>query len=648
MCGITGFWNKHSQSEGDSENLIRKMTASLSHRGPDDACIWNHQRKGLALGHQRLAIQDLSPAGRQPMHSNSGRYVIVYNGEIYNTHQLKAELEKNSSVSRNWKGHSDTEVLLASVETWGLKSAVSRFIGMFAFALWDKAEGVLHLVRDRLGIKPLYYGKSGNTFLFGSELKALKEHPDFEGEIDRNVLGLFFRHNYIPAPYTIYQKFRKLEPGTILSLSGADSSVKLTTYWDAWEAINKARSSPFCGSYEDAVEELEHLLSDSIKSRMLSDVPLGAFLSGGIDSSLVVALMQKQSSRPVRTFSIGFEDTGYDEAPFAKEVADHIGTDHTELYVTPKQAQEVIPRLATIYDEPFSDSSQIPTFLVSELAKKHVTVALSGDGGDELFNGYSRYRLADMTWNRIRRLPRFLKFPLQHLIGAIPEQALNLLYRPFAPLMPGSLRLRNPGKNLHTLGQLMRTSDERSLYLNMVSHFKNPADIVAGVTEPLTKLTQTDQPEGLNFNEWMMAQDLVSYLPDDILTKVDRASMAVSLEARVPLLDHRVVEFAWSLPNEWKCLGKDSKRILKDVLYQHVPQKLLDRPKVGFGVPINQWLKGPLRDWAESLIGENRLRQEGFLDVHFVRSMWKEHLSGKRNWQGQLWSVLMFQAWFRE
>lgn len=645
MCGITGFWNKHSRSEGDSENLIRKMTASLSHRGPDDASIWNHQRKGLALGHQRLAIQDLSPAGRQPMHSNSGRYVIVYNGEIYNTHQLKAELNKNSSVSRNWKGHSDTEVLLASVETWGLKSAVSRFIGMFAFALWDKAEGVLHLVRDRLGIKPLYYGKSGNTFLFGSELKALKEHPDFEGEIDRNVLGLFFRHNYIPAPYTIYQKFRKLEPGTMLSLSGADSSVKLTTYWDAWEAINKARSKPFCGSYEDAVQELEDLLSDSIKSRMLSDVPLGAFLSGGIDSSLVVALMQKQSTRPVRTFSIGFEDTGYDEAPFAKEVANHIGTDHTELYVTPRQAQEVIPRLATIYDEPFSDSSQIPTFLVSELTKKHVTVALSGDGGDELFSGYSRYRLADMAWNRIRNLPRFLKFPFQHLIGAIPEQALNLLYKPFAPFMPKSLRLRNPGKNLHTLADLMRRSDERNLYYNMISHFKNPSMVVPGVDEPSSKLTQSQQPEGLTFNEWMMAQDLVSYLPDDILTKVDRASMAVSLEARIPLIDHRIVEFSWGLPLEWKCNGSESKIILKDLLYNHVPKELLDRPKVGFGVPIDQWLRGPLREWSESLIEESNLQQEGFLDAKFVRLMWEEHLAKKRNWQGQLWSVLMFQSW---
>jgi len=647
MCGITGFWNKHSQSEGNFEGLVRKMTAKLSHRGPDDAGTWNDPEKGVALGHQRLAIQDLSPAGKQPMLSNSGRYVIAYNGEIYNACELKAELANDSSVSHDWKGHSDTEVLLAAVEAWGLKAAVSRFVGMFAFALWDKDEGALHLVRDRLGIKPIYYGKSGKTFLFGSELKALKQHPDFEGEIDRNVLGLFFRHNYIPAPYTIYQNFRKLEPGTILTLRGPDSS-SMTPYWDAWETIHKARSSPFCGSYEDAVEELEVLLCESIKSRMLADVPLGAFLSGGIDSSLVVALMQKQSSQPVRTFSIGFEDTGYDEAPFAKEVANHIGTDHTELYVTPRQAQEVIPRLATIYDEPFSDSSQIPTYLVSELTKKHVTVALSGDGGDELFSGYSRYRLADMAWNRIRNLPRFLKFPFQHLIGAIPEQALNLLYKPFAPFMPKSLRLRNPGKNLHTLADLMRRSDERNLYHNMISHFKDPSMIVPGVVEPSSKLTQSQQPEGLTFNEWMMAQDLVSYLPDDILTKVDRASMAVSLEARVPLLDHRVVEFSWGLPLEWKCKERESKIILKDLLYKHVPKKLLDRPKVGFGVPIDQWLRGPLREWSESLIEEVSLQQEGFLDAKFVRSMWQEHLAGKRNWQGQLWSVLMFQAWLRD
>lgn len=647
MCGISGFWNTHFQSEVNFEVFIQKMTSKLSHRGPDDMGTWSDPEKGVALGHQRLAIQDLSTAGNQPMLSNSGRYVIAYNGEIYNASKLKVELANDSSVSHHWKGHSDTEVLLAAVEAWGLKAAVSRFVGMFAFAIWDKYEGVLHLVRDRLGIKPIYYGKSGKTFLFGSELKALKEHPEFEGEIDRNVLGLFFRHNYIPAPYTIYQNFRKLEPGTILTLRGPDSS-SMTAYWDAWETIHKARSSPFCGSYEDAVGELEVLLCESIKCRMLADVPLGAFLSGGIDSSLVVALMQKQSSQPVRTFSMGFEDTGYDEAPFAKEVANHLGTDHTELYVTPRQAQEVIPRLATIYDEPFSDSSQIPTYLVSELTKKHVTVALSGDGGDELFSGYSRYRLADMAWNRIRTLPRCLKSPFQHLIGAIPEQALNLFYKAFVPFMPKSMRMRNPGKNLQTLADLMVRSDERNLYYNMISHFKDPSVVVPGVVEPSSKLTQSQQPEGLSFNEWMMAQDLVSYLPDNILTKVDRASMAVSLEARVPFLDHRVVEFSWGLPLEWKCKAGESKIILKDLLYKHVPKKLLDRPKVGFGVPIDQWLRGPLREWSESLIEEGSLQQEGFLDAKFVRSIWQEHLAGKRNWQYQIWNILMFQAWLEK
>ena len=647
MCGITGFWNKNSQSDGNFEDLVRKMTAKLSHRGPDDAGTWNDPGKGVALGHQRLAIQDLSPAGKQPMLSNSGRYLIAYNGEIYNASELKAELANDSSVSHDWKGHSDTEVLLAAVEAWGLKSAVSRFVGMFAFALWDKDEGVLHLVRDRLGIKPIYYGKSGKTFLFGSELKALKEHPDFEGKIDRNVLGLFFRHNYIPAPYTIYHNFRKLEPGTILTLRDPDSS-SVTTYWDAWETIHKARSSPFCGSYEDAVRELEVLLCESIKSRMLADVPLGAFLSGGIDSSLVVALMQKQSSKPVRTFSIGFEDTGYDEAPFAKEVANHIGTEHTELYVTPRQAQEVIPRLATIYDEPFSDSSQIPTFLVSELTQKHVTIALSGDGGDELFSGYSRYRLANMTWNKIRSIPSWMKFPLQHLLGIFPQSLWDLLYKPFSPIVPSSIRLRNPGKNLHRIAELMKIPDEKRFYLSMISHFDFPTQIVKGTVEPETKLTQKVQPQGLSFNEWMMAQDLVSYLPDDILTKVDRASMAVSLEARVPLLDHRVVDFAWRLPLEWKCNKSESKRILKDVLYKHVPRTLLDRPKVGFGVPIGDWIKGPLKDWAGDLLRENSLKNEGYLDHKVIRTMWDEHQTSKRNWQYQLWDILMFQSWLYE
>ena len=645
MCGIVGFWNKKSLRKGNSEDLVRKMSAKLTHRGPDDAGIWSDAERGIALGHQRLAIQDLSPAGKQPMRSKTSRYLIVYNGEIYNAKQLRDELARDSGISLNWVGHSDTEVLLASIEAWGMKSAVSKCIGMFAFALWDTKHRALHLVRDRVGIKPLYYGSLGSAFVFGSELKALQEHPDSDGEIDRNVLALYFRHNYIPAPHTIYKKFNKLEPGSILTLSDCDALPKLTTYWEAWETINASRDNPFVGSYVDARDRLEELLSDSIQLRMLSDVPLGAFLSGGIDSSLVVALMQKQSSRPVRTFSIGFEEEGYNEAPFAKEVAKHLGTDHTELYVTSKQAIEVIPRLPQIYDEPFADSSQIPTFLVSELTKKYVTVALSGDGGDELFSGYSRYRLANMTWNKMSKFPAWLKFPLQHLLPPIPEQVLDFLYKPITSFMPRSLRLRNPGKNLHRLAELMKTPDERKLYLSMISHFDFPSRIVNGAVEPLTKLTQNLQPQGLSFNEWMMAQDLVSYLPDDILTKVDRASMAVSLEARVPLLDHRVVDFAWRLPMEWKCNETESKRILRDVLFKHVPKSLLDRPKVGFGIPVDQWLRGPLRDWAESLIEENRLRQEGFLDADFVRSMWEEHLSGKRNWQAQIWNVLMFQAW---
>ena len=648
MCGITGFWSGHDRLGGDTENLVRSMTAKLSHRGPDAAGIWSDSQKGLALGHQRLAIQDLSPAGKQPMQSNSGRYVIVYNGEIYNARKLRDELEKNSLVPHGWKGHSDTEVLLASVEAWGLKNAVSRFVGMFAFALWDKVEGVLHLVRDRLGIKPLYYGKSGNTFLFASELKSLKEHPDFVGEIDRNVLALFFRHNYIPAPYAIYKNFRKLEPGTILSLPAPDASAESDTYWNTWENIHSARSSPFSGSYEEAIEELEVLLSDSIKLRMLSDVPLGAFLSGGIDSSLVVALMQKQSSRPVRTFSIGFEEARYDEAPFARKIATHIGTKHTEMYVTSKDALGVISRIPEIYDEPFADSSQIPTILLSELTRKYVTVALSGDGGDELFGGYNRYRLADMRLNRVRKFPGFLKFPLQHLIRAMPKQILDALYKPSSAFLPKALRMSNPGRSLHALAQLMRTSDEKEFYLNMISYFEDPSLIVKGGGEPETKLTQTAQPAGLSFREWMMAQDLVSYLPDDILTKVDRASMSASLEARVPLLDHRIASFSWGLPLEWKCNESESKIILKDLLFKHVPRQLLDRPKVGFGVPIDQWLRGPLRDWSESLLDESRLRQEGFLDARLVRSMWQEHLAGKKNWQGQLWSVLMFQTWLQQ
>ena len=648
MCGITGFWSGHDRFGGDTENLVRSMTAKLSHRGPDAAGIWSDSQKGLALGHQRLAIQDLSPAGKQPMQSNSGRYVIVYNGEIYNARKLRDELEKNSLVPHGWKGHSDTEVLLASVEAWGLKNAVSRFVGMFAFALWDKVEGVLHLVRDRLGIKPLYYGKSGNTFLFASELKSLKEHPDFVGEIDRNVLALFFRHNYIPAPYAIYKNFRKLEPGTILSLPAPDASTETDTYWNTWENIHSAQSSPFSGSYEEAIEELEVLLSDSIKLRMLSDVPLGAFLSGGIDSSLVVALMQKQSSRPVRTFSIGFEEARYDEAPFARKIATHIGTKHTEMYVTSKDAMGVISRIPEIYDEPFADSSQLPTILLSELTRKHVTVALSGDGGDELFGGYNRYRLADMRLNRVRKFPGFLKFALQHLIRAMPKQILDALYKPSSAFLPKALRMSNPGRSLHALAQFMRTSDEKEFYLNMISYFEDPSLIVKGVGEPETKLTQTAQPAGLSFREWMMAQDLVSYLPDDILTKVDRASMAVSLEVRVPILDHRIVEFSWTLPKEIQLKKNQSKWILRQVLKKYMPEKLFNRPKMGFGIPLDSWLRKDLKNWASHLLSDEVFNKYELLKKDDIQLMWGQHQRNEKNWQYPIWNVLMLHSWAEE
>jgi len=644
MCGFTGIWQAPNSATETLRNQVEAMSARLQHRGPDDSGHWIDAREGLALGHRRLAIQDLSPAGRQPMCLGSGRYVLVYNGEIYNAPALRIELEEGGNAPI-WKGHSDTEVLLATVEAWGLETAVSRFNGMFAFAIWDRQERTLHLVRDRLGIKPLYFGFSRGTFLFGSELKALQAHQDFDAKIDRDALALFFRHNDIPAPHTIFHGIRKLHPGTILTLSGSDAEPQFNTYWDAWQVAETGSISRFAGSYTEAVEELESLLHDAVGIRLLSDVPLGAFLSGGIDSSTVVALMQTQCERPVRSFSIGFSEIGYNEAQHAKAVAKHLGTDHSELYVTPQQAQAVIPKLPTIYDEPFADSSQIPTFLVSQLARGNVTVSLSGDGGDELFSGYNRYIWGARTWCNIARIPTALRSLAGSMLTLLSEKQWNTIYSYGERMVPARFQMQSPGRNMHRLATLLNVTNERELYRGLVTHWEQPDKLVLGSREPLSRLTQSRQPNLPSFTEWMMAQDQVTYLPEDILTKVDRASMAVSLEARVPLLDHRVVEFAWSLPLEWKLQGVTGKRILRDVLYRHVPQGLIERPKMGFGVPIDSWLRGPLRDWAETLLNASRIKQEGYLNPKLIRKKWQEHLSGQSNCQYLIWDVLMFQSW---
>jgi asparagine synthase (glutamine-hydrolysing) len=621
------------------------MSDTLRHRGPDDGGEWADAAAGIALGHRRLSIIDLSPQGRQPMQSASGRYVITFNGEIYNFKALRRELE---SLGHSFQGHSDTEVILAAVSQWGLKDALSRFNGMFAFGLWDREERLLHLVRDRLGEKPLYYGRMGRTFLFGSELKALRAHPAFKAEINRNVLALYLRHNYIPAPYSIYEGIYKLPSGTILTLSPMEpgSLPAPIPYWSAREAAEQGTAHPFQGTEGEAVIRLESLLQDAVKLRMEADVPLGAFLSGGIDSSVVVALMQSQSDRPVKTFTIGFFEDGYNEAQYAKAVAGHLGTEHTELYVTAEEAIAVIPRLPTLYDEPFSDSSQIPTFLISQLARRHVTVSLSGDGGDELFAGYNRYFLGRSIWDKIGWMPEGMRAMVSRALTSLSPQTWEAVFRKLGPVLPAAIKLRNPSDKVHKLAEILSVKNPEAMYHGLVSHWKDPASLVIGAAEPPTALTTRDQWAALSdFTEWMMHLDTVTYLPDDILVKVDRASMGVSLEARVPLLDHRVMEFAWRIPLSMKIRSGQSKWLLRQVLNKYVPRELIERPKTGFGIPIDAWLRGPLREWAESLLDEGRLRREGFFNPLPIREKWAEHFSGKRNWQYYLWDVLMFQAW---
>jgi asparagine synthase (glutamine-hydrolysing) len=589
------------------------------------------------------------------MVSASGRYVIVFNGEIYNHQELRRELgDFHHSESLNqgergaklWRGHSDTETLLAGIEVWGIESTLKKSVGMFAIALWDRAERVLTLARDRMGEKPLYYGWQGNTFLFGSELKALKAYSAFRGEIDRGALTLMLRHNYIPAPYSIYKGIRKLPPGTYLNLLMGQRESDLVHYWSVREMAERGQAQPFAGSKPEAIKTLEEHLLGSIGLQMVADVPLGAFLSGGVDSSTVVALMQAQSSRPVKTFTIGFHEEGYDEAQHAKLVARHLGTEHTELYVMPKEAIRVIPRLPALYDEPFSDSSQIPTFLVSELARRHVTVSLSGDGGDELFGGYNRYFWATNIWRRISWAPQPMRAAFAGVLTALPPSAWNNVFRGLARFLPVSWRYANPGDKLHKLAETLAVRTPEEIYLNLVSHWKQPTEVACGAHEPPTVLTDTGQWADLpDFEQRMMYLDQMTYLPGDVLTKVDRAAMAVSLETRVPLLDHRMVEFAWSLPLSMKIHDSQGKWLLRQVLYRHVPKELMERPKMGFGVPIDMWLRGPLKGWAEELLDEARLQREGYFDSRPIRKKWAEHLSGKRNWSYYLWDVLMFQAW---
>ncbi len=604
----------------DAESVLRFMTDAIAHRGPDDSGSWLDPETGVALGHRRLSILDLSVLGHQPMRSDDGRFQMVFNGEIYNFAELRRDLEGQGHAFR---GHSDTEVMLAAFVAWGIVPAVQRMAGMFAFALWDRQARLLHLVRDRFGEKPLYYGQVGGTLLFGSELKALRAHPGFKADIDRDALALYARHNYIPAPFSIYRGISKLLPGHIATINAA-GAIAVEPYWQLADAVANGQRNPLVGSDAELVSAMERCLSSTIGEEMVADVPLGALLSGGIDSTAVVALMQQQSRRPVLTFTIGFDAAGFNEAEHAKAVARHLGTEHHELYLRADQARDVIPLLPAMYDEPFADSSQIPTFLVSQMARRHVTVALSGDGGDEMFGGYARYAQARDLWGSTSRVPSALR----SVAGAVLEPVATHTGR------------------FEITSQLLRQPSPLAAYELLMSQWSRPSRLVLGGTEPAArKLSAVAVPPGLGFVEQMMYLDSLNYLPDDIMVKVDRASMAVSLETRAPMLDHRVAELAWRLPFDAKVRGPVTKWVLREIVYRHVPRELVDRPKSGFAVPLADWIRGPLREWARALTEPRRLAAEGYFDPVVVNRLHDRVEAGQAHRVHQLWVVLMFQAW---
>ena len=638
MCGIAGYVGKTL----NPLNCLDQMIHAINHRGPDDRGVWVDENIGIGLTHARLSILDLSTAGHQPMHSFSKNFVMVFNGEIYNHKALRLEL--NLIAHRSWLGHSDTETLLAAIEEWGLKEALKKAKGMFALALWDKCNHHLYLACDRIGEKPLYYGWVNDQFVFASELKAIKKFPEFKNTIDRNSLALFLRFNSIPSPHSIYEDISKLEPGHIIQFHAGSKKLNKDSFWSIEEVYKKGSIAEFSGTPSEAVNQLEGVLLKAVSSQMESDVPLGAFLSGGIDSSTIVALMQSHSNTQVNTFTIGFNAKEYDEAKHAQAVAKHLGTNHFDMYVSERDALDVIPNIPKIYDEPFADSSQIPTYLVSKFAKKKVTVALSGDAGDELFGGYNRYVFTEKMFGKIMKTPTLFRQLMSMGIYSMTEEKWN-------SLLNGMLgkRFTDIGHKLHKAASVLSSKSIRDMHFKLVSQIHNPSEWLIKSNEYTTILNdETERFIELNSIEQMMAYDLITYLPTDILTKVDRAAMAVSLETRVPFLDPDVIEFSASLPMEFKIRNGVTKWALREVLYKHVPKDLIERPKMGFGVPLAEWLRGPLQDWAESLLDEKRLHQEGFFDVEFVRNKWLEHLSGKRNWHHQLWNVLMFQAWLEK
>jgi len=641
MCGIMGFVETGSLNEDDARGTLALMSEAVRHRGPDDEGMWVDPRYGVALGHRRLSIVDLSSAGHQPMASASGRFVIVFNGEIYNHYRLRSEVHPVPV----WRGNSDTESLLAGFDALGVEETLKRAVGMFSLAVWDREAVCLTLARDRLGEKPLYYGWQGSALLFGSELKSLKQHPAFIGEVDGGALASFLKHGYVPAPLSIYRGIYKLLPGTtlVIDVSAGREQPAPVAYWSLAEAAARGAAKPFRGTDEDALSEFEHIFSSAVKGQLMSDVPLGAFLSGGIDSSTVVALMQGLGGGATKTFTIGFSEDAFDESSAAREVARHLGTDHSELIVTPAEALGVIPRLPSIYDEPFGDASAIPTWLLAGLARRDVTVALSGDGGDELFAGYSRYHRTSLLWSRAAGLSPNSRRAAGLALRAIPDAALQRLL----------MRLKI-GDFPHLFSDRVRgfrtavgADSVNALYDVRISNWPDPAMVLKSPLAPTMSWASGAPFERENPTERMMAFDTRSYLPDDVLVKVDRAAMSHSLETRVPLLDHRLVEFAWSLPHRFKVREGESKWLLRQLLYRHVPRALVDRPKQGFGAPIHEWLRGPLRSWAEDLLSASALEREGPFRADPIRELWRQHLSGRANWQHRLWPILMYQEWDR-
>jgi asparagine synthase (glutamine-hydrolysing) len=630
MCGIAGFFDPRGLDSEVALVTLERMVNRLHHRGPDDSGLWVDERLGVALGHRRLSILDLSRGGHQPMVSHSGRYLVVFNGEIYNHLEVRNDLD---DVVSSWRGNSDTETLLQAIEEWGLDAALKRSTGMFAFALWDNQDRSLTLVRDRLGEKPVYYGWQGGNFLFGSELKALVAHPYFKGEVNREALPLYLQCGYMPNQYSIYHDIYKLLPGTYLKIDASNRGATPlpTTYWSLSEHVERTGSTVFQGTEKDAVAGLKSRLQQSIALELRADVPVGAFLSGGLDSSTVVALMQEQSIRPIKTFTIGFEQDRYNEAVFAKKVAEELGTDHTELYVTANEARDVIPKLTEIYDEPFGDSSAIPTYLVAQLASEQVTVALSGDGGDELLGGYSRYSKMEKIWSLLDHFPLSLR---QLLAGVHVRSSV------FSAVLGDEQR-----RKFTLLGALLGTENVENFQSAYTAQWRHSENLVPNVEAHPLAFNSIGCSSGKSLVERMMYADTMGYLPNDILQKVDRAAMANSLETRVPMLDHRIVEYLWSLPPEIRLKGSSNKWMLKQILSEYVPLKLFDRPKMGFGVPVDEWLRGPLKDWAEELLSERRLLDQGFLKPKIIRARWHEHLAGAANWRDPLWTILSFQAW---